>query len=50
MLLDGHKSSSRRNEKHLKVTFAQFAAAAAAGEAVVGGLGKIRKTQYVRQK
>lgn len=30
MLLDGHMSSSRRNEKHLKVTFVTAAAAAAA--------------------
>lgn len=42
MFLDGHMSSSRRNEKHLKVTFAKFVAAAAEAE---GGLGKIRKTQ-----
>lgn len=30
MFLDDHMSSSRRNEKHLKVTFAKFVAAAAA--------------------
>lgn len=35
MLLDGHMSSSRWNEKHLKVTFVTVAAAAAAGAAVV---------------
>lgn len=29
MFLDHHMSTSRRNEKHLKVTFAKFAAAAA---------------------
>lgn len=31
MFLDGHVSSSRRNEKHLKVTFAKFVAAAVGG-------------------
>lgn len=36
MFLDDHMSSSRRNEKHLKVTFAKFAASAAA-EAGRGG-------------
>ena len=29
MFLDDHMSSSRRNEKHLKVTFVQIAAASA---------------------
>lgn len=42
MFLDDDMSSSRRNEKHLKVTFAKFAAAAAAAEAEDGGLGKIK--------
>lgn len=32
MFLDDHMSSSRRNEKHLKVTFAKFVAAAEAEE------------------
>lgn len=32
MFLDDHMSSSRRNKKHLKVTFAKFVAAAAAEE------------------
>lgn len=43
MFLDDHMSSSRRNIKHLKVTFAKFAAAAAAA----GGeeLGKKRQKQ-----
>lgn len=53
MLLDGHMSSSRRNEKHLKVTFVTAAAAAAAAEeeeqeAETGGgeeLGEIRQTE-----
>lgn len=43
MFLDDHMSSSRGNEKHLKVTFAKFVAAAAAAEAEEGGLGKIRQ-------
>lgn len=30
MFLDDHMSTSRRNEKHLKVTFAKFVVAAAA--------------------
>lgn len=34
MFLDDHMSSSRRNEKHLKVTFAKFVAAAAEGRKV----------------
>lgn len=32
MFLDDHMSSSRRNKKHLKVTFAKFVAAAAEAE------------------
>lgn len=43
MFLDDHMSSSRRNEKHLKVTFAKFVEAPA--EAEDGGLGKIRQGQ-----
>lgn len=42
MFLDDHMSSSRRNIKHLKVTFAKFAAAAAAG---AEELGKTRQKQ-----
>lgn len=34
VLLDGHMSSSRWNEKHLKVTFVTVAAAAAGAAAV----------------
>lgn len=45
MFLDDHMSSSGRNEKHLKVTFAKFAAAAAA-EAGRGGVRK-DKTETV---
>lgn len=33
VFLDGHMSSSRRNQKHLKVTFAEIVAAASAAEA-----------------
>lgn len=46
VFLDDHMSSSRRNIKHLKVTFAKYAAAAA--EAVAAGaeeLGKKRQKQ-----
>lgn len=42
MFLDDHMSSSRRNIKHLKVTFAKCAAAAAAG---AEELGKKRQKQ-----
>lgn len=41
VFLDDHMSSSRRNIKHLKVTFAKFAAAAAGAEE----LGKRRQKQ-----
>lgn len=37
MLLDDHMSSSRWNEKHLKVTFAKFVAAAAAASEAESG-------------
>lgn len=42
MFLDGHMSSSGRNIKHLKVTFAKYAAGAAAA---AEELGKKRQKQ-----